>query len=36
MLLVTATVVVWRGFDDNSSKAKSKARKQAGGWKFWR
>ena len=27
MLLVTAAVVVWRGFDDRSARSKSKARK---------
>jgi hypothetical protein len=27
MLLVTAAIVVWRGFDDRSAKTKSKARK---------
>jgi hypothetical protein len=38
MLLVTASVVVWRGLDDTAGKAKSKLRKPAEsrGWKFWR
>jgi hypothetical protein len=34
MLLVAATIVVWRGFDDRPSK--TKARKQSRNWRFWR
>jgi hypothetical protein len=34
MLLIASTIVVWRGFDDRSPKAR--ARKQPRRWRFWR